>query len=71
MNTKLFSGKAQAYADARPGYPDAVLEYIKSIVPTNAVFSDIGAGTGKFTALLAKGGYTIYAVEPNNDISLA
>ncbi|MCL2441722.1 MAG: hypothetical protein FWD14_08270 [Treponema sp.] len=30
MNTELFTGKAQAYADARPGYPDAVLEYKKS-----------------------------------------
>ena len=68
MNTELFTGKAQFYADARPGYPDAVLNYIKNLVPSNAVFADIGAGTGKFTALLAKGGYTIYAVEPNNDM---
>jgi len=68
MNTELFTGKAQVYAKARPGYPDAVLEYIKSLVPPNAVFADIGAGTGKFTKLLARGGYAIYAVEPNADM---
>jgi ubiquinone/menaquinone biosynthesis C-methylase UbiE len=67
-NTQLFTGKALFYANARPGYPDAALDYIKSIVPANAVFADIGAGTGKFTQLLAKTGYTVYAVEPNADM---
>jgi len=68
MNTELFTGKARFYAKARPGYPDAVLNYIKSLVPPNAVFADIGAGTGKFTDLLARGGYTVHAVEPNTDM---
>lgn len=68
MNTELFTGKAQAYANARPGYPNAAMEYIKSLVPPNAVFADIGAGTGKFTALLARYGYEIFAIEPNDDM---
>jgi len=38
MNTELFTGKAQSYAKARPGYPDAVLEYIKSPVSPDAVY---------------------------------
>ena len=63
-NTELFSGKAQAYANARPGYPDAALDYIKSIVPPNAVFADIGAGTGIFAELLAREGVEVYAVNP-------
>jgi len=67
-NTELFSGKAQAYANARPGYPNVALDYIKSIVPPNAVFADIGAGTGIFTELLACKGFEVYAVEPNADM---
>lgn len=68
MNTELFSGKAEVYAKARPGYPDAAMEYIGKLVSPNAVFADIGAGTGKFTALLAKYGYSVLAVEPNADM---
>jgi len=68
MNTEKFTGKAESYAKARPGYPDAAMDYIKTLVPPNAVFADIGAGTGKFTELLAKSGYTVFAVEPNADM---
>ena len=68
MNHEGFSGKAQAYAAARPGYPDAAIEYIRSLVPSTAVFADIGAGTGKFTELVAQYGYIIFAVEPNADM---
>ncbi|MDE5591033.1 MAG: class I SAM-dependent methyltransferase [Acetatifactor sp.] len=32
------------------------------------MFADIGAGTGKLTKELAKRGYTVYAVEPNEDM---
>jgi ubiquinone/menaquinone biosynthesis C-methylase UbiE len=68
MNTEKFTGKAQAYAEARPGYPDEAIQYIRSLVPPDAVFADIGAGTGKFTELLARCGYEIFAVEPNADM---
>ena len=68
MNTEAFTGKAQAYAEARPGYPDEVVEYVCKLAPTSAIFADIGAGTGKFTELLARYGNEIYAVEPNADM---
>ena len=68
MNTELFSGKAEAYAKARPGYPEEVVDYILSLAPQGAVFADIGAGTGKFTELLAKKGLPVFAVEPNADM---
>jgi ubiquinone/menaquinone biosynthesis C-methylase UbiE len=60
MNTELFSGKAAAYAAARPGYPRAAIDYIlDEIVPRrkNLVFADIGAGTGIFTRELALRSY--------------
>jgi len=68
MNTEGFTGKAQAYAAARPSYPDEAIDYIRSLVPTDAVFADIGAGTGKFTECIAKHGYKIFAIEPNFDM---
>ncbi len=69
MNTENFTGKAEAYAIGRPGYPEAAIEYICSLVPQDAVFADIGAGTGKFTVTLAERGYSVFAVEPNADMS--
>ncbi|MCL1795526.1 MAG: class I SAM-dependent methyltransferase [Clostridia bacterium] len=68
INTELFTGKAKAYAKARPGYPIQAMHYIRALVPANAVFADVGAGTGKFTALLARYGYEVFAVEPNADM---
>ena len=67
-NTELFSGKAESYAKARPGYPEAAIDYIASLVPDGAVFADIGAGTGKFSECLAQRGYKLFAVEPNTDM---
>ncbi|MBW3079247.1 class I SAM-dependent methyltransferase [Bifidobacterium simiiventris] len=63
-----FHGKAQAYDRARPGYPDAAMQHIASLLPDGARIADIGAGTGKFTVPLARLGYEIAAVEPDADM---
>jgi len=68
MNTELFTGKAEAYVAARPGYPDAAVEYVLGIAPKGAIFADIGAGTGKFTQKLAQSGAEVFAIEPNADM---
>ncbi|MCL1950021.1 MAG: GDSL-type esterase/lipase family protein [Turicibacter sp.] len=67
-NTDLFSKKATQYAKGRPGYPTSVLTYLTSLLDENPVFADIGAGTGKLTEVIAKGGYQVFAVEPNPDM---
>jgi ubiquinone/menaquinone biosynthesis C-methylase UbiE len=67
-NTILFSGKAESYAKARPSYPQEAVDYVCSLAKADAVFADIGAGTGKWTELIAARGYEIYAVEPNDDM---
>jgi ubiquinone/menaquinone biosynthesis C-methylase UbiE len=67
-NTTLFFGKAESYAKARPSYPREAVDYVCSLVYPNAVFADIGAGTGKWTELIAARGYGIFAVEPNDDM---
>jgi len=68
INTEKFTGKAESYAKARPGYPDAAMDYISTLMKPDAVIADIGAGTGKFTELLTKRGYNVFAVEPNADM---
>lgn len=69
-NTKRFDGKGEIYAKARPKYAQELLEYIKNTlnIPDGSVFADIGSGTGIFTEQLLDCGYTVYAVEPNNDM---
>ena len=68
MNTEAFAGKSKAYVQARPSYPDAAIDYIRTLAPQDAIFADIGAGTGIFTELIAKYGNEIFAVEPNRDM---
>lgn len=68
MSTENFTGKAEAYAKGRPGYPEEAIEAIAGLAPSDAIFADIGAGTGKLTIKLAGRGYTVFAVEPNADM---
>jgi len=64
-----FTGKATAYDKARPGYAPAALDFILGLVNhPNAVIADIGAGTGKFSAMLCARGCDVIAVEPNADM---
>ena len=68
MNLENFTGKAEAYAKGRPGYPKEAIERILGVASSDTVFADIGAGTGKFTVKLAEHGFSMYAVEPNADM---
>ena len=68
MSTSNFAGRAEAYTTARPGYPAEALSYIHALAPAGAIFADVGAGTGKFTALLSAYGNEVYAVEPDADM---
>ena len=57
-----FARVADAYEQARPGYPaDAVL-WLAGETPCDVV--DLGAGTGKLTRSLAALGHNVVAVEP-------
>ena len=69
-NTEKFSGKADVYGKFRPGYPDALYEYLcKNYLPHGGVAADVGAGTGKFAAGLIKRGIKTFCVEPNADMA--
>lgn len=61
-----FGQAAGAYAAARPGYPSDAVDWL---VPDHArVVLDLGAGTGKLTALLAKSSRDVIAVDPSADM---
>ncbi len=63
-----FGAVAQAYAEHRPGYPEAAVRWC--LAPVGADVSllrvvDLGAGTGKLTALLTRLGADVTAVDPD------
>jgi trans-aconitate methyltransferase len=63
---KGFGNAAQTYARGRPDYPQELLGWLRSDIglgpKTTAI--DLGAGTGKFTRMLAQTGAKVIAVEP-------
>ena len=62
-----FTDQADAYARARPGYPEAMVDLLAAHVRVAAEdpVADVGAGTGLFTRLLAARKLRVTAIEPN------
>lgn len=61
-----FDRAAQAYTKGRPDYPSQALDFLASDLgfgPSTRLL-DVGAGTGKFTHLLAQRRWNVTAVEP-------
>jgi len=61
-----FSGQADAYARARPGYPPAMVERLIATakLEPGATIAELGAGTGLLTSALSGRGFEILALEP-------
>ena len=59
---RSFGAAAEVFERARPGYPDAAVDWL---LPDGArTVLDLGAGTGKLTRSLAARGLEVVAVEP-------
>ncbi len=71
--TSRFSRTVENYIRYRPGYPDALLAFLKTELNLNSdsVVADIGSGTGKSAALFLQKGNVVFAVEPNPDMRQA
>jgi len=61
-----FARGAGVYATSRPGYPAAVTEWLgdRLGIAAGSIVAEVGAGTGKFTALLADCGADVIAIDP-------
>ncbi len=61
-----YARAADDYVRGRPGYPAALAGWLRDSlgIHEDTTVLDLGAGTGKFTALLARTGARVVAVEP-------
>jgi SAM-dependent methyltransferase len=69
-STGRFSGRVADYLKYRPGYPDALLDFLRrecGLLPGLAV-ADVGCGTGKLSALFLSNGNAVFGVEPNAEM---
>lgn len=66
--TKRFSDRVDNYIRYRPGYPMAVLDYLRMVcgLVGTAVIADIGSGTGILSELFLQNGNPVFGVEPND-----
>ncbi len=60
---RSFDQAAALYADARPDYPAAALDWLRPATAHRVL--DLGAGTGKLTRQLVDAGLEVVAVEPS------
>ena len=68
-NISKFSGKADSYQAARPGYPPELAAYLADLGIKGSLVADVGAGTGIFSRfLLEELDCTVWAVEPNEEM---
>ena len=64
LHGSSFGAAAAAYAEHRPDYAEAAVRWAIELAPGKRVL-DIGAGTGKLTAILTALGADVTAVEPD------
>jgi len=65
---RSFSQVADAYDRSRPSYPQAAVEWLVGPGPTTARVLELGAGTGKLTALLSSLGHQVLATDPSEEM---
>ena len=71
--TQRFSNRVENYIKYRPGYPAAIIDFLKAdcyLTPTSIV-ADIGSGTGLLSKLFLDNGNTVLGLEPNNEMRTA
>lgn len=66
-----FSNRVNEYIQARPGYPQEILQVLKPYLYTSSpAVADIGSGTGKLSEVFLKR-CTTFCVEPNQEMRAA
>jgi len=62
-----FSGVASNYADFRPHYPQALFDYLATLIPSDSIVWDCAAGSGQATFDLAARFAKIIATDASRD----
>jgi SAM-dependent methyltransferase len=60
-----FSTAAQLYADARPRYPEALMDFVASSAPSRERVWDVGCGNGQASLALAERFTHVLATDPS------
>jgi len=65
-----FTGRAQAYERARPGYPAEALNFVLKHcgLKNGSILIDVGCGTGISSRAFAKLDLQVIGIEPNDDM---
>jgi len=68
--TERFTGRSSYYRLHRPGYPDALFQYLlhRGVIWKGCSVADVGSGTGIFSRGLLNRGIVVHAVEPNREM---
>lgn len=68
--TERFSNRVADYIKFRPGYPADLVDFLvhEARLESGASIADVGSGTGIFSELLLRRGFTVYGVEPNREM---
>ncbi|HEX4489010.1 MAG TPA: class I SAM-dependent methyltransferase, partial [Terriglobales bacterium] len=66
-STERFSSRVDNYVRYRPGYPQEVIEPLRTDcgLTSDSIVADIASGTGIFSKLLLENGNQVFGVEPN------
>lgn len=68
-NTDRFTGKASSYVLGRPSYPPVILDLLAQEMRRESPrAADIGSGTGILSRAMLERAWTVYGVEPNDDM---
>ena len=64
-----FNGMSEQYSKYRPTYPDASIDYILNTTKKNLEsIADIGAWTWKLSKLFLERWFSVYVIEPNEEM---
>ena len=68
--TTRFSNRVDAYVRHRPGYPDELIQTLRTEAGLNpaSVVADVGSGTGISAELFLRLGCVVHGVEPNREM---
>jgi SAM-dependent methyltransferase len=68
--TQRFSSRVENYIKYRPGYPNGVVETLRSEcgLTADSIVADVGSGTGILTGMFLRNGNAVYGIEPNREM---